>query len=68
MKCTMPKCRAQINGMTGFQEIQKVQQHFARAHKVRLSMNEAMEVRINLEDGVEPNLIRAMLGTDRIPG
>jgi hypothetical protein len=68
MNCTMPKCRSRINGMTGLQEIQKLRQHFLKVHKVNLSTGEALEVRINIEDGVEPNLIRAMLGTDRIVG
>jgi hypothetical protein len=66
LRCTMPKCRATINAMTGLQELDKLQRHFAKAHKLPLTMTEALEVRINLEDGKEPNLIRAMLGTDRI--
>lgn len=66
LKCTMPKCRGSIGGMTGLQEIREMQKHFAKCHKVGLSMEEAFEVRIDMENGKEPNLIRALLGTDRI--
>lgn len=66
MRCTVPKCNSQINGMTGLQELEKIMKHFASKHKIRLSLPEAMEVRINLEDGKEPNLLRAMLGTEQL--
>lgn len=66
MKCTVPKCGRQINGMTGLQELQKLRQHFAMAHKISLRPDEALEVRVDIESGREPNVLRAMLGTDRI--
>lgn len=66
LNCTMPKCRGKIGGLTGLDEIRKLIGHFQKAHKISLSMEEALEIRINLEDGKEPNLIRAMLGTERI--
>lgn len=66
MKCTMPKCRSTINGLTGLDEIVKLRQHFAKAHKMPLTMEEALEVRIDIENGIAPNLLRAMLGTENI--
>lgn len=66
MNCTVPKCRGRISGMTGLQELEKLRQHFKRAHKVTLTMGEALEVRIDLENGQEPNILRAMLGTNDI--
>lgn len=66
LKCTMPKCRGKIGGMTGLQEIREMQKHFSKRHRISLSMEEALEVRIDMENGKEPNLIRALLGTERI--
>jgi len=66
MKCTMPKCRSQINGVSGLQEIMALRKHFQKSHKMVLTTEEALEVRLNLEDGKPPNLLRAMLGTDRL--
>lgn len=66
MKCTMPKCRGQINGVSGLQEIMALRKHFQKSHKMVLSTTEALEVRLNIEDGKEPNLLRALLGTDRL--
>lgn len=66
MKCTMPKCRAQINGVSGLQEIMALRKHFQKSHKMVLTTEEALEVRLNIEDGKEPNLLRALLGTDRL--
>lgn len=66
MKCTMPKCRGQINGMTGLQELMALRKHFQKSHKLMLSTEETLEVRLNIEDGKEPNLLRALLGTERL--
>jgi hypothetical protein len=52
--------------MTGLQELDKLRKHFARKHKVALSMGEALEVRIDVEEGREPNILRAMLGTNEV--
>lgn len=68
MKCTMPKCLAEINGWTGLQELWSLQKHFASKHKVRLSLNEAASVRIDIEGGKVPNILSAMLGTGSIGG
>jgi len=65
MRCTVPKCRGQITGMTGLQELTKLRQHFSKSHRIFLSMEEALEVRIDIENGREPNVLRAMLGTER---
>lgn len=66
MNCTVKGCRGTIRGMTGLQELDKLRKHFARKHKVALSMGEALEVRIDVEEGREPNILRAMLGTNEV--
>jgi hypothetical protein len=67
LRCTMKtksggQCTGNIMGMTGLQEIQKLVAHFYRVHKMGLTMDEALRVRIDMEEGREPNLMRAMLG------
>lgn len=66
LKCTMPKCRGSIGGVTGLDEIMKIRAHFRKAHKQDLDTSEALEVRIDMEEGRVPNLLRAMLGTERL--
>jgi hypothetical protein len=66
MRCTVPKCRAGLYGTTGFQELLRIRQHFFKHHNVDLTTEEALEVRVSIERGEEPNILRAMLGTERI--
>ncbi len=54
LKCTMPKCRVVINGMTGLQEINKLKSHFRRKHHLELSMERALEFRVTMEAGHVP--------------
>jgi hypothetical protein len=66
LRCTMKtrrgQCRGAIIAMTGLLEIRKLMTHFRSAHGMGLTMDEALRVRIDMEEGREPNLMRAMLG------
>ena len=66
MNCTVKGCQGIIRGMTGLQELDNLRKHFRKAHKLALSMGEALEVRVDVEDGREPNILRAMLGTNEV--
>ena len=66
MNCTVKGCRGVIRGMTGLQELDNLRKHFARVHKLALSPREALEVRVDVENGKEPNVLRAMLGTNEV--
>lgn len=61
MRCTVKGCRGRINGFTGLQELTNLQKHFTKVHRVTLSMGEALRVRVDMENGREPNLMGAML-------
>lgn len=39
-----------IRAMTGLQELQKLRTHMRRAHLVNYTMNEALEIRIRMEE------------------
>lgn len=60
LRCTMPKCKAEIRAWTGLQEIRKIQQHFARKHGLTLSMERTLEFRIAMEEGYAPIKIDGM--------
>lgn len=61
LKCTVPGCGRTINAWTGLQEIQKLQQHFARAHAMILWMKAALEVRLEMEAGKVPERYTTLL-------
>jgi len=50
----MPKCVVTIYAMTGLQELNKLQSHFAKKHKIVLSMNAALQFRETMEAGECP--------------
>jgi hypothetical protein len=54
LKCTMPGCRSKIRAMTGLQELEKIQKHFKRVHKIELSMEAALKFRLAMEAGHPP--------------
>ena len=54
MKCTMPGCRAAINGFTGLQELMSLRKHFSKKHKVVLDMMAALQFREAIEAGLAP--------------
>jgi hypothetical protein len=54
LNCTMPGCRGKINGWTGLDEIKKLMGHFERKHKLVISMEQALEYRIAMEEGRIP--------------
>jgi len=64
----MPKCRATINGWSGLQELQALQRHFEKKHGIVLALDQAAEVRVDIENGHEPKaaLLRCMLGTSQV--
>ena len=47
--CRVPGCRHRIRAMTGFQEIERLRQHYLRAHLARLTMQQALELRAQWE-------------------
>lgn len=54
LRCTMPGCNHVMRSYTGFQEIEKLMKHFERKHKIVISMQRALEIRIDMEDGKTP--------------
>lgn len=50
LKCSVPGCKKVIHAMTGLQELQKLRQHMARAHKANWNMNETLENRVVIEN------------------
>lgn len=67
LRCTMKGCRRSIGGKTGLDEALKVATHFQRVHNTPVTLEEALGIRIDMEEGREPNLLRAMLGGDNLP-
>ena len=51
MKCPVIGCGKEINGITGLQEIIKLQKHFAKKHS-HINMEEALEIR-SIAEGIE---------------
>lgn len=45
LKCPHLGCKHIIKAMTGLQELQKMQAHFASKHNKRINMNDALEIR-----------------------
>jgi hypothetical protein len=50
----MPKCRHEIRGWTGLDELMRLRAHFLRKHKIDLSMDAALKVREVIEAGEVP--------------
>jgi hypothetical protein len=53
LRCEVPGCRTTIHAFTGLQELQKLIQHYWRAHHARLSMTDALELRSRMEVPLE---------------
>ena len=68
-RCTMPGCKATINGWSGLEELTRLRRHFERKHKIALYTDEAAELRNVMEDGHEPrpDLLRILLAR-ALPG
>lgn len=49
LKCPVPGCKKVIYALTGLQELQKLQQHYKRAHLARLNIEDALELRARIE-------------------
>lgn len=51
LKCFVPKCRASVNGATGFDEVQRFRKHLVKKHpEVRIkSMEHLLELRLMAE-------------------
>jgi len=52
LKCTVPGCRKTIHAFTGLDEVRKLQKHLKSAHKYHADMNEVLDIRARMEDGV----------------
>jgi hypothetical protein len=61
LRCQVPGCHVVIRALTGLRELHKLQEHFARAHLARLTMDEALELRANWESRCEGGCGRARL-------
>lgn len=54
LKCRVPGCKWKPKGlMTGLQELQAFRKHMARAHLLRLAMNQALELRAKYENDTD---------------
>lgn len=51
LKCTVPGCRAMIRGMTGLQELNRLDAHFRRIHGQALRGEQLLELRVKIENG-----------------
>ena len=49
LRCPVPGCRVIIRAWTGLQELEKFIQHYARSHKCHMTMEEALERRVQAE-------------------
>jgi len=50
LKCTVPGCKKVIVAWTGLQELMKLRQHMARAHRANWNMDQALNNRVIMEN------------------
>jgi hypothetical protein len=55
LKCIVPKCRASVNGLTGFDEIQRFRKHLVKKHPElgSMTLERVMELRLMAEKNQE---------------
>jgi hypothetical protein len=55
LKCIVPKCRVSVNGITGFDELQRFRKHLVKMHPEigPLTMERVMELRLMAEKAQE---------------
>ena len=51
LRCDVPGCKKVIHAFTGLQELNKLQAHMRRAHRTPMNMNEALDRRVEIEEG-----------------
>jgi len=50
LRCIVPGCKVTIRGVTGLDELHKLQKHYYKAHWARITMEEALNLRIKIEE------------------
>jgi len=55
LRCPVPGCKTTIRGVTGFDEINKLRKHYAKAHWANITMEEALTLRIKIENAQTPS-------------
>lgn len=50
LRCNVPGCKGIIRALTGLQEIEKLRYHYYRFHHCRLTVQQALELRVHIEE------------------